>query len=123
MFNLEPMVTAVTFIEDCLQENIKVADMADAVNFSLFHFCRTFNKIVHHTPYDYLIRRRLSESARLLLETDCPYLAPVPQRGRRNEPALINLTAQRIADIRAVSLEELGRQTNENFRRIFSISA
>jgi AraC family transcriptional regulator len=70
MLNLEPMVTAVTFIEDCLQENIKVADMADAVNFSLFHFCRTFNKIVHHTPYDYLIRRRLSESARLLLETD-----------------------------------------------------
>lgn len=70
MLNLEPMVTAVTFIEDHLQENIKVADMADAVNFSLFHFCRTFNKIVHHTPYDYLIRRRLSESARLLLETD-----------------------------------------------------
>ncbi len=70
MLNLEPMSTAVTFIEDHLQENIKVADMADAVSFSLFHFCRTFNKIVHHTPYDYLIRRRLSESARLLLETD-----------------------------------------------------
>jgi AraC family transcriptional regulator len=70
MLNLEPMGTAVTFIENHLQENIKVADMADAVSFSLFHFCRTFNKIVHHTPYDYLIRRRLSESARLLLETD-----------------------------------------------------
>lgn len=70
MSNLELMGTAVTFIEDHLQENIKVADMADAINFSLFHFCRTFNKIVHHTPYDYLIRRRLSESARLLLATD-----------------------------------------------------
>lgn len=70
MLNLEPMGTAVTFIEDHLQENIKVADMANAAAYSLFHFCRTFNKIVHHTPYDYLIRRRLSESARLLLETE-----------------------------------------------------
>ncbi|MCA9976357.1 MAG: AraC family transcriptional regulator [Anaerolineales bacterium] len=70
MLNLEPMSTAVTFIENHLQENIKVADMADAAGYSLFHFCRTFNKIVHHSPYDYLIRRRLSESARLLLETD-----------------------------------------------------
>ena len=70
MLNLDTMVTAVTFIEDHLQENIKVGDMADAVSYSLFHFCRTFNKIVHHSPYDYLIRRRLSESARLLLETE-----------------------------------------------------
>lgn len=70
MLNLESMGTAVAFIEDHLQENIKVADMAGAMAYSLFHFCRTFNKIVHHSPYDYLIRRRLSESARLLLETD-----------------------------------------------------
>ena len=70
MLNLDTMVTAVNFIEDHLQENIKVGDMADAVSYSLFHFCRTFNKIVHHSPYDYLIRRRLSESARLLLETE-----------------------------------------------------
>jgi AraC family transcriptional regulator len=70
MLNLEPMGTAVTFIENHLQENIRVADMADAAACSLFHFCRTFNRIVHHSPYDYLIRRRLSESARLLLETE-----------------------------------------------------
>lgn len=70
MLNLEAMVTAVTFIEGHLQENIKVADVADAVSYSLFHFCRTFHKIVHHSPYDYLMRRRLSESARLLSETD-----------------------------------------------------
>jgi AraC family transcriptional regulator len=58
------------FVEDNLKEEVAVADMADAAGYSLYHFCRTFNGIVHHTPYDYLMRRRLSESARDLVETD-----------------------------------------------------
>jgi AraC family transcriptional regulator len=61
---------AVDFIEDNLQEPIGVADMATAVSYSLFHFCRTFNQATHHTPYDYLMRRRLAEAARALLETE-----------------------------------------------------
>jgi AraC family transcriptional regulator len=64
------MFKAVEFVEKHLKEGITVADIADAVSYSLYHFCRTFNSVVHHTPYDYLMRRRLSESARELIETD-----------------------------------------------------
>lgn len=70
MNQLEAMIQAVDFIETHLQETIQVADIADAVSYSLYHFCRTFNSLIHHTPYDYLIRRRLSESARELAITD-----------------------------------------------------
>ena len=61
---------AVDYIESNLREATTVADMADAVSYSLYHFCRTFNRATHHTPYDYLMRRRLSESAQALLQTD-----------------------------------------------------
>jgi AraC family transcriptional regulator len=61
---------AVDFIEDNLSEAIAVADMADAVSYSLYHFCRMFNQATHHTPYDYLMRRRLSQAAQALLQTD-----------------------------------------------------
>ncbi|MGD9047862.1 MAG: AraC family transcriptional regulator [Anaerolineae bacterium] len=61
---------AVDYIEDHLQSAITVADMAGAVSFSLYHFCRIFNQSSHHTPYDYLMRRRLAEAARALLRTD-----------------------------------------------------
>ena len=70
MSQLTAIGKALDFIEDNLEENIGVADMADAAGYSLYHFCRVFNSIVHHTPYDYLMRRRLSESARALVETD-----------------------------------------------------
>ncbi len=56
---------------------------------------------------------------RLLVETDCPYLAPVPHRGRRNEPAYVVETARFLASLRGVGHEELGRVTSENFSRLF----
>ncbi|HWS88565.1 MAG TPA: TatD family hydrolase [Pyrinomonadaceae bacterium] len=60
---------------------------------------------------------------RLLVETDCPYLAPVPHRGRRNEPAYVAATAHFLADLRGASPEELGRTTSENFSRLFGVAA
>jgi len=68
--SLAAICRALDFVEANLREEIAVADMADAAGYSLYHFCRTFNGLVHHTPYDYLMRRRLSESARELVETD-----------------------------------------------------
>ena len=59
---------------------------------------------------------------RLLVETDCPYLAPVPLRGRRNEPAFVVETARFLADLRGVEPEELGRVTSENFARLFRLA-
>ncbi|OGP33159.1 MAG: radical SAM protein [Deltaproteobacteria bacterium GWC2_65_14] len=60
---------------------------------------------------------------RLLIETDCPFLAPVPHRGKTNEPAYVPLVAQRIAEIKGLSPEDVGRVTSLNAKRIFRIPA
>jgi TatD DNase family protein len=59
---------------------------------------------------------------RLLVETDCPFLAPVPLRGRRNEPAYVVETARFLAGLRGVEPEELGRAASENFARLFRLA-
>ena len=63
---------------------------------------------------------------RILIETDCPYLAPVPHRGKRNEPAHVKLVAEKIASIKStekpLSLEEVERITSDNARRAFKIA-
>lgn len=57
---------------------------------------------------------------RLLVETDAPYLAPVPYRGKRNEPSFVVKTAEMLAEIKGVSLEELAKITTENFLTLFT---
>jgi TatD DNase family protein len=57
----------------------------------------------------------------LLVETDCPFLSPVPFRGRRNEPAHVVETARFLAALRGIEPEELGRTTTENFARLFDL--
>ena len=57
---------------------------------------------------------------RLLVETDAPYLAPVPMRGKRNEPSLVRHTAKVLAQVKGVSEAEIARATTENFFRLFS---
>jgi TatD DNase family protein len=64
---------------------------------------------------------RLPPADRLLVESDSPYLAPVPHRGKRNEPAWVSLTLARLAEARGVPTEELGRTTCENAARLFGI--
>ncbi|MDX6290523.1 MAG: TatD DNase family protein [Blastocatellia bacterium] len=58
---------------------------------------------------------------RLLIETDCPYLTPVPFRGKRNEPARVVETARCLAHLHEKELEEIGRVTSENFARLFGV--
>jgi len=58
---------------------------------------------------------------RMLIETDSPYLAPVPHRGKRNEPAFVVETARQLGELRGLAAEEVGVQTTENFRRFFSL--
>lgn len=65
--------------------------------------------IVAHVPLD-----------RLLVETDAPYLAPIPQRGRRNEPAFVKYTAAAVARLKGVEPERLAELTTENFFRLFT---
>jgi len=57
---------------------------------------------------------------RVLVETDAPYLAPMPYRGKRNEPAYVRYTAKVLADVKGVSEDEIARVTTENVHRLFS---
>jgi len=59
---------------------------------------------------------------RMLIETDSPFLAPVPQRGKRNEPAFVKEVARQIGELRGMSTEEVGQLTAENFYRFFSVA-
>ena len=90
------------------------AEQALALGFHLsFSGIVTFPKAeeqreaVRRTPLD-----------RLLVETDAPYLAPVPMRGKRNEPAFVVTTARKIAEIKGVSFEELASATSSNWKRL-----
>lgn len=59
---------------------------------------------------------------RILIETDCPYMAPEPYRGRRNDPSLVPFIAAKIAQLRGLTPEAVGQATSENARRLFRIS-
>jgi TatD DNase family protein len=59
---------------------------------------------------------------RMLIETDSPYLAPVPHRGKRNEPAFVTETARKLGELRALSLDEAGEQTTRNFYNFFKLA-
>jgi TatD DNase family protein len=58
---------------------------------------------------------------RILIETDSPFLAPVPHRGKRNEPSFVREVARQLGELRGLSTEEIGLRTANNFYRFFSL--
>ncbi|MBZ0105093.1 MAG: TatD family hydrolase [Sulfuricella denitrificans] len=99
----------------CFTESRDVAERAMALNFYIsFSGIVTFKKalelkeVAKHVPLE-----------RMLIETDSPYLAPVPYRGKTNEPAYVRHVAEEIARLRGVSLEEVGAATTRNFFELF----
>ncbi|MCK4392092.1 TatD family hydrolase, partial [Candidatus Bipolaricaulota bacterium] len=58
---------------------------------------------------------------RILLETDCPYLTPLPHRGKRNEPAYVHYVAEMVAQIKGIPVGEVEKQTTENAIDLFSL--
>jgi len=83
-------------------------------------FYLSFNGIITYAnDYDKVIKNMPLE--RLLLETDCPYLSPVPFRGQRNEPANVKYVAQRVAEIRTEPLENIAQITTENAKKLFQV--
>jgi TatD DNase family protein len=104
-------------IMHCFTGGAKEADQALELGFHLsFGGMLTFPKAddirqaATRTPED-----------RLLIETDSPYLAPVPHRGKRNEPAFLAETARRLAELRGVAPEDIARLTTSNFDRLFGL--
>src|SRR6476646_9952990 len=66
---------------------------------------------------------KFAPADRLLVETDSPFLAPVPHRGTRNEPALVARVVDRLAEIRGEDRDEIARRTTRNFRALFARNA
>ena len=58
---------------------------------------------------------------KMLIETDSPYLAPVPNRGKKNEPSFIKYTAEKLATIKDISYSEIVENTTDNFNNLFSL--
>jgi len=86
-------------------------------------FMISFSGIVTFPRADALVRlARQVPADRLLIETDSPYLAPVPHRGKRNEPAFAADTLRFLAAARGVSADQLAHETASNFARLFSLS-
>jgi TatD DNase family protein len=66
---------------------------------------------------------RIAPADRILVETDAPYLAPIPHRGQSNEPGYVRHTAEKLAELRGVTLDEISETTTANFFRLFSKAA
>ncbi len=99
----------------CFTENLEVALAAIEMGFYI-----SFSGIV--TFKNALQIKQVAASIplkKILIETDAPYLAPVPFRGKLNQPAYVKHVAEEIAKLRNVSVEEVGLATSENFRRLF----
>ncbi|ATW26467.1 TatD family hydrolase [Candidatus Formimonas warabiya] len=77
--------------------------------------------VTYHNANKLLEIAKLVPLDRLLVETDCPYLAPHPFRGKRNEPARVRLVGEKIAELRRISLEQLAEATTKNALTVFEI--
>jgi TatD DNase family protein len=99
----------------CFTETWEVAERAMALGFHIsfsgivtFKNAKDLKEVAKRVPLD-----------RMLVETDSPYLAPVPHRGKPNQPAFVKHVAEEIASLRGISFEEVARATTGNFFRLF----
>ncbi|WP_088328398.1 TatD family hydrolase [Lacimicrobium sp. SS2-24] len=99
----------------CFTESLEMAEQAMAMDFSIsisgivtFKAAEELKQVVKALPLD-----------RLLIETDSPWLAPVPHRGKKNQPAYVTDVAQYIADLKEMPVAELARITTDNFYSLF----
>ncbi len=108
---------AVGGVMHCFTENWDIATQALDLGFHL-----SFSGIV--TFKNALIVKEVAQKCpldRMLIETDAPYLAPVPYRGKQNQPAYVRYVAEEIARLRSLSFEEVAMATSDNFLRLFKI--
>jgi TatD DNase family protein len=99
----------------CFTENLEVAQAAIALGFHIsfsgiltFKNATLIKEVARSIPLD-----------KILIETDSPYLAPTPYRGKTNQPAYVKHVAEEIAKLRNITLDEVGEVTSRNFRQLF----
>lgn len=102
----------------CFTEDLAMAKRAMDIDFYIsisgiitFRNAEELRDVVRHVPLD-----------RLLVETDSPYLAPIPYRGKPNQPAYVRETCEYLAALKGVSVEELARITTQNVQKLFKIN-
>jgi TatD DNase family protein len=102
----------------CFAEDLNIAERAIEMNFYIslsgivtFKNATALHEVAKKVPFD-----------RLLIETDSPYLAPVPYRGKQNHPALVKHVALALSELRQESYESIAKQTTENFKRCFRLA-
>lgn len=99
----------------CFTESLEVAEAAIAMNFYIsFSGIVTFKKALELKE----VAKRIPLEC-MLIETDSPYLAPVPFRGKLNQPSYVKHVAEEIAKLRGISVEEVGEATSANFKNLF----
>ena len=103
----------------CFTESWAVAEQAMAMGFYIsfsgivtFKNAKDLKEVARQVPLD-----------RLLVETDAPYLAPTPHRGKRNEPAFVRHVAEEIAVLKGVDYAEVAESTTRNFFKLFPVAA
>lgn len=116
MHNLTAIIKAVQFIEDNLEKPITVNDVALAVGYSLYHFSRTFNKITGHSPYDYIMRRRLSEAAQELIRHNSKII-DLAFTYQFNNPETFSRAFKKMFKIPPYQLKRSKNQDNIIYRR------
>jgi len=101
----------------CFTESLEVAKAAIEMGFFIsfsgivtFKSAKDLQETCRHVPLD-----------KLLIETDSPYLAPVPHRGKTNEPAWVAQVGEFVAGLKGVSVEELAKRTTSNFYECFQV--
>lgn len=109
--NAEGVSGVIHFFTGNLDDVKKYLDLGFYVSFAgVVTFTRDYDEVVKWVPLD-----------RMLVETDAPFVAPVPERGKRNEPFNARYTAQKLAEIKGVSFEDIALQTTKNARELFKI--
>lgn len=99
------------FFTGNLEQAKKYVDLGFYISFSgVITFVKEYEEVVRQIPLE-----------KILVETDCPFVAPVPCRGKRNEPQYVKYVAQKIAEIRGLSFDEVSEQTTKNAKNLFRL--
>ena len=94
-----------------LEEAKKYLDLGFYLGFNgIITFAKQYDEIVKYAPLE-----------NILLETDAPYLTPLPFRGKRNEPAFVKYIAEKIAELKSLSYSQVAEKTSENTKKLFNL--